>query len=193
MVDILVLILFHDTLSLLSYVGFSYIEGDIDDLTNTIILKCPLLTHLNLEGNKLSYSGLINIRSCKMLKYLDVSVCVRVGEKTYIAEGFPQLQHLNVSYNRVSERMFRQMLRCRNLKTLLMWYCNLTYINLRLISTHINNLLYLLVGPEFQLPDNVRSQLKQEMPHLVIRESSLLSDGSEYLRMKTDPLPKYFS
>jgi hypothetical protein len=192
-VNIIALTLFVNTLSHLSYIGLSYIRGDIDDLTNSIILKCPLLTHLNLEGNQLHYTGLRNIYSCKMLKYLDISDCGRVGKRamTYVAEGCPQLQYLNVSRIPVSERMFRQILRCRNLKILLMRNCYLPNINLRLISTRINGLLYLLVGPEFELPDEVRNQLKQEMPHLVINEFSLLSDGSEYLRMKTDPLPKY--
>jgi hypothetical protein len=193
MANKMALTLLHNTLSHLSYIGLSYIKGNIDDLTNNIILNCPLLTHLNLEGNQLHYKGLRNIHSCKMLKYLDVSACMRVGKKamTYVAEGCPQLQHLNVSHNPVTERIFRQILRCRNLKTLLMKNCYLTNINLRLISTHIHSLSHILVGPEFELPDDVRNQLKQEMPHLVIKESSLLSDRSEYFRMKTDFLPKY--
>jgi hypothetical protein len=173
--------------------GLCCIGGDIDDLTNIIILKCPLLTHLNLEGNQLHYTGLRNIHSCKMLKCLDVSACIRVGRRaiSYVAEGCPQPQHLSVSHNPVSEWMFRQILRCRNLKTLLMRNCYLPDINLRLISTHINRLLYLLVGPEFELTHAVRNQLKQEMPHLIIKEFTLLSNGTEYLRMKTDFLPKY--
>jgi hypothetical protein len=151
--------------------------------------------YLNLEGNQLHYTGLRNIQSCKMLKYLDVSACMKVGKRAmiYVAEGCPQLQYLNVSHNPVSDRMFRQILRCRNLKTLLMKNCYLTGIDLRLISKHINDLLYILVGPEFQLYNDVRDELKQEMPQLVIKEFSLLSDDSEYLRMKTDALPKYFS
>jgi Leucine-rich repeat (LRR) protein len=129
-----------------------------------------------------------------MLKYLNVSECRRLDRRgiAYVAEGCPQLQHLDVSGNRVSGGKFQQILRCRNLKTLLMRNCNLTNIDLRLISTHINGLLYLLVGPEFELPEEVRTQLKQEMPRLDIKEFTFSSDESEYLRMKTDPLPKYF-
>jgi Leucine-rich repeat (LRR) protein len=193
-VRIITLTLFVSTLSHLSYIGLCCIGGYIDDLTNSIIQKCPLLTHLNLEENRLHYTGLRNIHSCTMLKYLDVSACGRLERRAmaYIAEGCPQLQHLDVSRNPVSREMFREILRCRNLKTLLMKNCHLTDINLCLISTHINGLLYLLVGPEFELPDEVRNQLKQEMPQLLIKEFSVSSDESEYLRMKTDPLPKYF-
>jgi hypothetical protein len=186
--------IFVHTLSHLSYIGLCCIGGYIDDLTNTVILKCPLLTHLNLEENALHDTGLRNIHSCKMLKYINVSDCRRLDRRAmaYVAEGCPQLQHLNVSHNPVSEGMFQEILRCRNLKTLLMKNCNLKYINLRLISTHINGLLYLLVGNGFELRDEVRNQLKQEMPRLDIKKFTHLSEESEYLRMKNDPLPKYF-
>jgi hypothetical protein len=112
MVNIMAPMLFLNTFSHLSYIGLTYKGGDTDDLTYTIILKCSLLTHINLEGNQLHYTGLRNINSCTMLKCLEVSACIRVGRRaiTYVAEGCPQLQHLNVSHNPVSERMFRQIL-----------------------------------------------------------------------------------
>ncbi|XP_033607398.1 uncharacterized protein LOC117282321 [Cryptotermes secundus] len=193
--NMMVLMLFHNTLSQLSYICLSYIGGNIDTITNAITLKCPLLTHLNVEGNELHCEGLRNIHSCKMLKYLDVSACVRVGKRgmTYVADGCPQLQHLDFSRNPVSERIFRQILRFKNLKTLLMMNCYLTDINLRLISTHINGLLYLLIGPEYELAYSLRNQLKREMPQLLIQETSFLYNGNEYVRMKSDPLPKYLS
>jgi hypothetical protein len=72
-------------------------------------------------------------------------------------------------------------------------YITLTNINLCLISTHIASLLYRLVGPEYELPDDVNNQFKQDLPQLVMKEPSLLCDGSEYVRTKTDPLPKYCS
>jgi hypothetical protein len=52
-------------LSHLSYIGICHTTQNIDILTNKIILKCPLLTHLNLEGNdELHHRGLRNIRFC---------------------------------------------------------------------------------------------------------------------------------
>jgi hypothetical protein len=180
-------------LSQLSNIRLYHITGDIDGLTNRIILMYPALTHLSLEGNDLTDAGLRNIHSCKMLKYLDVSSCKRVGTEgmAYVAEGCPQLLYLDVSYNRISERMFGQILRCRNLRTLLMKDYYLANINFCLISTHIRSLSSLFVGPAFQLPDTVRNQLKQEMPQLIIIQSSYLSEEDEYFQMKTHPFPKY--
>jgi hypothetical protein len=129
-----------------------------------------------------------------MLKFLDVSSCITLGKKAmkYVAEGCPELQHLDVSYNPISESMFRQILRCRNLEVLLMKHCDLRPVDLCSIPTHNDGLVYLYIGPDFQLPDDVRNQLKQQMPQLVIKQSSVTCDGSEYLGMKTDFLPKYF-
>jgi hypothetical protein len=119
-VNAMALKLFHNTLPHLLYIG----------LSNNILLMCPLLMHLNLEGSQVHYRGLRNIHYCKMLKYLNVSACMRVGKKamSYMAGGCPQLQHLNVSRNTVSGRIFRQILRFRYLKTLLMQNCYLTNI-----------------------------------------------------------------
>jgi hypothetical protein len=94
----------------------------------------------------------------------------------YVAEGCPDLQHLNVSEIPMSGSMFRQILRCRNLKTLLIIGCDLTGINLNLISTYITGLLYLYIGPEFQLADKVIGELKQQMPHLTIKIGSAQSE-----------------
>jgi hypothetical protein len=52
--------------------------------------------------------------------------------------------------------------------------CFITDINLLLNLTYIHTLLYLLVGPEFELQDDVRNQLKQEMPQLLTVQSSFL-------------------
>jgi Leucine-rich repeat (LRR) protein len=173
--SIMPLTLILKTLSHLSYIGLSYIEGDIDDLINSIILMCPALTHLSLEGNNLTDAGLRNIQSCKMLKYLELSACKRVGTEamTYVAEGCPQLQHLDVSFNPVSDRMFGQILRCRNLKTLLMKRCNLTDINLRLISTHIRSLLSLFCRTWVQITR--RSQKSTEARNATVGYSTVFT------------------
>jgi hypothetical protein len=66
------LTIFTNTLLNLPYIGIQYTRGNIDDPLNEIILKCPLLTHLVLDGNyELHSSGLRNISSCKVLKYLE--------------------------------------------------------------------------------------------------------------------------
>jgi Leucine-rich repeat (LRR) protein len=193
-VKIIPLTLFHTTLHHLSYIGIPHTNGNINAVTNKILLRCPLLTHLDLDGNELHCRGLRNIGSCKMLKYLDVSDCPKLGKKAmkYVAEGCPELQHLDISYNPIWVSMFRQILRCRNLKELLMRNCDLRPINLGSISTHIDGLLYLYIGPHFQLPHDVRYQLEQQMPQLVITESSVTWDDSQYLRMKTEFLSRYF-
>jgi Leucine-rich repeat (LRR) protein len=167
------LIFFINTLPNLRHMDIIYTYGNIDDPLNEIILKCPLLTHLDLEGNyELHSCGLRNISSCKVLKYLDVSNCQQLDVTAfkYVAEGCPQLQHLDVSNIPISDGMFRQILRCRNLKALFMWDCDLTEIDLNLISTNISGLLYLYIGPRFQLRDDVRSEMKRTMPQLVIKE-----------------------
>jgi hypothetical protein len=140
------LTLFIYTLPNLSSLCIHNTYGHIDEPLNEIILKCPLLTHLSLSGNdELHSRGLRNISSCKLLKYLKVSYCKQldVTALKYVADGCPQLQYLNVSFIPITDGMFRQILRCRNLKTLIMWGCDLAGIDLNLISTNISGLTYL--------------------------------------------------
>jgi Leucine-rich repeat (LRR) protein len=189
------LTIFTITLPNLSYIGIKYTCGNIDHPLNEIILKCPLLTHLVLEGNyELHSNGLRNISSCKLLKYLDVSRCTQldVSAFKYVAEGCPQLQHLDVSGIPITDGMFRQILRCRNLKTLLMRHSALRGIDLNLISTNISGLLYLNIGPYVQLRDDDISELKRTMPQLVIKQASNFYDITEYFRIKTHLIPEYF-
>jgi hypothetical protein len=174
--------LFLETLPYLSYIGIPYAEGNINDLMNKILLKSPSLKYLDLEGNaELHCRGLRNIRRCKMLKYLDVSLCIRVGKKAmkYVAEGCPDLQHLNVSGIPISDSMFRQILRCRNLECLLMKDCDIRGINLKRTSTNISDLLQLHIGPHLELEEDVIEEMKQDMPHLVVRDASGTSNASE--------------
>jgi hypothetical protein len=188
MLNILPLTVFLDTLSHLSYIGISFAQGNIDDLINKIILKCPALASLDLEGNlELRCRALKNISSCKMIKYLDVSKCKELGKKAmkYVAEGCPDLELLDVSGIHISESMFRQILRCRNLKILLMRDCDLSHINLNLIPRNISGLSYLYIGPHSQLRDDVISDMKSRMPHLTIKKASVLPDPSEYSHIKT--------
>jgi Leucine-rich repeat (LRR) protein len=194
MVELVILTLFLNTLSHLSYIGICNTHGNIDAITNKIILKCPLLTHLDLEGNdELHCTGISNLSSCKMLKCLDVSGCIRLGTEAmkYVAEGCPQLEYLDVSRNPITDGMFGQILRCRTLKSLLMWDCDLSGINLRSISTHIDGLLYLYIGHECQIPDEVINELQQDMPILYIKQDSGSCDETEYYRTKTDVLSRY--
>jgi hypothetical protein len=189
------LTLFINALPRLTYLGIPYALGNIDAITNEIIQKCPLLTHLDLEGNDEFHSrGLRNIGSCKMLKCLDVSRCTELGVEAmkFVAEGCPDLQNLDVSGILVSESMFRQILRCRNLKTLLIRYCDLRNIDLKLIPRNIPGLSYLYIGPCFPLPDDAINEMKETMPQLVIKQASYFCDGSEYFRIKTDFIPGYF-
>jgi hypothetical protein len=189
------LTLFPETFSQLTYIGLPVTSGNISALINKILVKCPFLTHLTLEGNsELHCRGFKNIRSCKMLNCLDVSRCRQLGKKAmkYVAEGCPELQHLNVSAIPITDGMFRQILRCRNLKTLLMRHCDLRGIDLNLISTNICGLLYLYIGPQFEIEDDVRYKMKHVMPQLIIKQASVSCDASEYYRIKrrlTDNVP----
>jgi Leucine-rich repeat (LRR) protein len=170
----LLLKIFVNTLPNLSYIGIKYTYGNIDEPLNEIILKCPLLTHLDLEGNyELHSCGLRNISSCKVLKYLDVSRCKQLDVTAfkYVAEGCPELEHLDISNIPISDSMFWQILRCRNLKILFMRDCDLTGIDLNLIATNISGLLYLYIGPRFQLRDDVISEMKRTMPQLVVQQN----------------------
>jgi Leucine-rich repeat (LRR) protein len=189
------LTLFINTLPNLWYIGIKYTRGNIVDPLNEIILKCPLLTHLILEGNyKLHSSGLRNISSCKVLKYLDISNCQQldVTALKYVADGCPQLEHLDVSNIHITDGMFRQILRCRNVKTLLMGDCDLSGIDLNLIATNISGLLYLYIGPYEQLRYDVITEMKRTMPQLVIKQALTFYDITEYLRIKTELIPENF-
>jgi Leucine-rich repeat (LRR) protein len=194
MLKIIPLTLFLDTLPHLTYIGISYTKANIDDITNKIILKCPSLTHLDLEGNEeLRCRGFRNIRCCKMLKYLDVSQSKEIGTKSikYVAEGCPELQHLDVSGIAISDGMYRQILRCRNLKTLFMRDCDLRRINLKLISTNISGLLHLYIGPHFRLQNEVKNEMKQQMRNLTITQASAEYGSKEYSHLKGQHVIRY--
>ncbi|XP_033607397.1 uncharacterized protein LOC117282320 [Cryptotermes secundus] len=183
------LTLFPEVFSQLSYIGLPLTLGNINALMNKILPKSPSLTHLTLEGNsQLHCKGFKNIRSCKNLACLDVSYCSAFGKEAMkcVAEGCPQLQHLNVSSIPIPQKMFRQILKCTKLNTLLMRNCDLTDINLNLIPTNVTSLLYLYIGPQFQLADNVRYEMKRAMPQLVIKQASVSCDASEYYGIKRD-------
>jgi hypothetical protein len=189
------LTLFINVLPRLTYIGLPYADGNIDTIANEIILKCPLLTHLDLEGNdELECRALRNIGSCKMLKFLDVSRCIELGLEamTYIAEGCPGLELLDVSGIPISEGMFQQIVRCSNLKTLLMMNCYLAAIDLNLIPTNMSGISYLYIGPCFELQDDVINVLRAAMPHLLIYQASFVCGGEEYFRIKTDLIQTYF-
>jgi Leucine-rich repeat (LRR) protein len=194
MLKIIPLTIFLDTLPHLSYIGISYTKGNIDDITNKIILKCPSLTHLDLEGNEeLRCRALRNIGSCKMLKYLDVSKSRELGIKAikYVAEGCPNLQHLDVSGIHISDGIFRQILRCRNLKTLFMKDCDLRWINLKLISTNISGLSHLYIGPDYRLQNEIKNELKQHMRDLTVTQASAERGSKEYSHLKSQQIMLY--
>jgi hypothetical protein len=190
----LTLTAFHGVLSQLSYVGICYTQGNADDLVNEIILKCTALTILDLEGNfDLSFRALKNISSCKILKYLDVANCRELGKKAmrYVTEGCPGLEFLDVSGIHISERMFQQILRCSNLKCLLIKDCDLSEINLNLIPVNISGLSHLCIGPHLQIRDDVISDMKNKMPHLSIVETSTESGIIKYKVIKKMYIKKY--
>jgi hypothetical protein len=194
-INILSLEVFNETLSQLSYIGVSHAYGNIDDVINKIIQKCPVLKNIDLDGNtELRCRAFRNIGSCKMLKYLDVSRCTELGKKAmkYVAEGCRDLELLDVSGIPISEGMFGQILRCRNLKTLLMMDCDLSQINLNLIPTNLSGLSYLYIGPHFQVQDDVINDMKRQMPQLTIKKASVLNILSEYTHVKTKYMQEYF-
>jgi hypothetical protein len=194
MLKIIPLKLFLDILPQITFIGLSHTKVNIDDMTNKITLKCPLLTHLNLESNEeLRCRGFRNIRACNMLKYLDISKSKEVGTRAikYVAEGCPDLQHLDVSGIPISENMFRQILRCRNLKTLFIRDCDLRQINLKLISRYIPGLLHLYIGPHFRLQDEVIREMKQQLRNLTITQASAEHGSKEYTHFKSENIVQY--
>jgi hypothetical protein len=70
-----------------------------------------------------------------------------------------------------------------------MRYWDLNQIDLNLIPTNISGLLYLYVGPFFQLREDVINEVRATMPNLVIKQASLFCNGSEYFRVKTEFIP----
>jgi Leucine-rich repeat (LRR) protein len=187
MVKIIPLTLFLDTLSHLASIALTYSFTNIDELVNKIILQCPALTKLDLEGNsELRCRSLRNISSCKEIRYLDVSICKKLEKKAmkYVADGCPKLHTLEVSGIPITDIMFRQILRCKNLKNLLMANCELTGIDFKLISTNIPDLRNLLIGPNFQLPHEVEREMKRRMPKLKITTASEGCNKAEHLQIK---------
>jgi hypothetical protein len=166
----------------------------VDEVINKIILKCPALMSLDLEGKKdLRCRALRNIGSCKMMKYLDVSGCIQLYKRAmkYAAEGCPDLELLDVSGVLLTEGMFRQILRCRKLKVLLMKDCDLSYINLSLIPTNITGLSHLYVGPHFKLRDDIVRDMQSQMSCLTIQNASVSSGLTEYHIIKGKYIQQY--
>jgi hypothetical protein len=67
----IILTLFHDMLFHLADIGIPSTHGDIHALLNTITLKCPLLTHLYLEGNLHTSATEANIYEIKLSSFED--------------------------------------------------------------------------------------------------------------------------
>jgi hypothetical protein len=179
MLKIIPLTIFLDTLPHLVFLSIIDTSGKIDDLMNKIIMKCPALRNLNLQENyHLRCRGLRNISTCKMLKYLDISECCALRAKAikYVADGCPNLQYLNVSGITMTESVFRQVLRCRNLKTLSMSVFNLTGIDLELIPKKIPGLQKFNIAAEFgfKLPHKLICELQRRIPHLSIKMSGAM-------------------
>jgi hypothetical protein len=83
----------------LTLFAISYACWNINDLTNKIIMKCPVLMNLDLKGNsELRCRALRNTSTCKMLNYLVISICRELHLKAikYVAENCLDLQHLDV-------------------------------------------------------------------------------------------------
>jgi hypothetical protein len=184
---IIPLTLFRATLSHVTYVGITYALANIDDLTKKIIMNCPSVKHLDLEGNdELHCRGLRTLHSCKMLTHLDISYCQELGSKAlrYVADGCPNLEHLDVSGISITNCVFRQILRCRNLKALFMRDCDLASIDLKLISTRIPGLEHLYIGPDFHIQDEVMSEMQRRMPNLTVKRASAVNGTKEYTHLK---------
>jgi hypothetical protein len=117
------------------------------------------------------------------------------GSRLYqiVAEGCPELWNLDVSGTDISDSMFIQILRCRNLKTLLMRDCDLNQIDLNLIPTDISSLLYLYIGPFFQLREDVINEVRATMPNLVIKQASHFCDEANIFPLGLSSLPNTFS
>jgi hypothetical protein len=177
MLKIIPLTIFLDTLPHLVFLAITNTSGTIDDLMNKIIMKCPALKSLDLDGNhRLRCRALRNISTCKMLNYLDISECWKLRAKAikHVADGCPNLQYLNVSGIPMTGSVFRQVLRCRNLKTLSMSVFHLTGIDLELIAKKIPRLQKFNIATEFdyKLPHNLICELQRRIPHLSITMSS---------------------
>jgi hypothetical protein len=130
----------------LEHIDMSMAFDKIDEITDSVLLACPLLKDLVLSENSEFYGyGLKNISNCKMLNRLDMASCMNLNWSAlkYVAEGSPQLRYLNLSCNRITRAMFHQILRCRNLEALFLWRCDLRHLDLQLIKTHLTKLIYL--------------------------------------------------
>jgi hypothetical protein len=190
MVKKILLTLYLETFPHLSYIGITDAEGNIDNLTNEILLQCPSLEHLNLQRNyELHCRALRNISSCKLLKNLNLSNCIKLGKKAmkFVAEGCPELQNLNISGIYISDSMLRQILRCRKLKTLLMEECDLSGINLGLISAYITDLLHSHNGPGFEFLTDFMEKLQRDMSYFDIQDAS--HEVSKYSSVEAHSIP----
>jgi hypothetical protein len=185
----ILLTLFPDILPQLSYIGLPEMYGRMDERLNEVLQSCSSVTHLNLEGtNLVSCRGLPNISFCRKLQFLDLSMCgaFSIELMQHVAEGCPQLQHLDVSGNFIFALTFENILNCKNLRTLLMRECDMPDADLSLISSNIPSLLYLYIGSRFVMETAAREALKQAMPRLVIKQTGASCVGTEYYRIKQE-------
>jgi predicted secreted protein len=121
----------------------TFVCENIDAIINSVLMTCPLLKRIVLEFNYgLHEDGLRNISNCKMLESLNLSFCLELNARAiqYVADGCPQLQYLDMSGNIITRDVFQQILKCTNLRTLLLRRCILTSSDIQLIKTRITKL-----------------------------------------------------
>jgi predicted secreted protein len=129
--------------SSLLFFSLTFAYKNIDAIINSVLMTCPLLKRLDLEFSYgLHENGLKNISNCKMLESLNLRYCSKLKARAiqYVADGCPQLQYLDMSGNHITRDVFQQILKCTNLRTLLLARCDLRGLDLQLIKTHITNL-----------------------------------------------------
>jgi hypothetical protein len=133
----------HVPFSQLQLFSLTLVCENIDAFINSVLMSCPLLKRLVLEFNDgLHEDGLKNINNCKMLESLNLRYCSKLNVRAiqYVADGCPQLQYLDMSGNIITRDVFQQILKCTNLRTLLLARCDLRGLDLQLIKTRITNL-----------------------------------------------------
>jgi hypothetical protein len=72
-----------------------------DDLSlNVILINCPQLQSITLQGYELTDYGFQYIGTCKNLQFLDIAHCSLITDKSmeYVGAGCPNLSHLNVAH-----------------------------------------------------------------------------------------------
>jgi len=175
------------------------LQCDVDETAVTgILMNCPNLRSLSLEGNSITDDGLQHIGNCKNLEHLSILYSISLTDKgmDYVGAGCPRLKHVNIghclqltnksieyvckgcqilkylsipSLPEMTDAVLDNILKCRELEVLsIAWNPQLLGTNFLLIPSNLIHLTELEIVGCVALEEKCVHELQVMMPSLKI-------------------------